>query len=163
MTSTITQSDEEEKNHCALGCAVLAAGLQLGSMALHRDILRFRRFASRKRCWSWQERGVSGRLSAVHSCGSSAVYACGGSAERWRRHWRLRFRRIEELLAPLVLAMKTIPVASFIILALIWIGSKNLAVLIAVPDGVPDSVYERAFRHTGNGCRAAGNGCGSFA
>ena len=42
-----------------------------------------------------------------------------------------RFRRIEELLAPLVLAMKTIPVASFIILALIWMGSKNLAVLIA--------------------------------
>ena len=42
-----------------------------------------------------------------------------------------RYRRIEELFAPLVLAMKTIPVASFIILALIWMGSKNLAVLIA--------------------------------
>ena len=31
-----------------------------------------------------------------------------------------RFSRVEELLAPLVAAVKTVPVASFIILALIW-------------------------------------------
>ena len=43
-----------------------------------------------------------------------------------------RFKRAEELLAPLVLAMKTVPVASFIILALIWFGSRNLSVFIAV-------------------------------
>ena len=36
------------------------------------------------------------------------------------------------LLAPLVLAMKTVPVASFIILALIWFGSRNLSVFIAL-------------------------------
>ena len=40
-----------------------------------------------------------------------------------------RFRRVEELLAPALLAIKSIPVASFIILALI--SSKNLAVLIS--------------------------------
>lgn len=42
-----------------------------------------------------------------------------------------RFRRVEELLYPAVLAMKSIPVASFIILALIWFSSRNLAVLIS--------------------------------
>ena len=42
-----------------------------------------------------------------------------------------RFVRIEELLAPPMLAMKSIPVASFIILALIWFSSRNLSVLIS--------------------------------
>lgn len=42
-----------------------------------------------------------------------------------------RFRRVEELLAPAMLAIKTIPVASFIILALIWFSSRNLSVLIS--------------------------------
>ena len=40
------------------------------------------------------------------------------------------FCRIRELLAPLVLTMKSIPVASFVILVLIWIPSKNLSVFI---------------------------------
>ena len=42
-----------------------------------------------------------------------------------------RFRRVEELLAPALLAIKSIPVASFIILALILFSSRNLAVLIS--------------------------------
>lgn len=42
-----------------------------------------------------------------------------------------RFRIIEELVAPLILAIKAIPVASFIILVLIWVSSKNLSILIA--------------------------------
>ena len=42
-----------------------------------------------------------------------------------------RFLRIEELLAPPMLAMKSVPVASFIILALIWFSSRNLSVLIS--------------------------------
>ena len=40
-------------------------------------------------------------------------------------------RRVEELLAPALLAIKSIPVASFIILALILFSSRNLAVLIS--------------------------------
>ena len=88
---------------------------QLGSMALHRDILlvspvrvaqTLLELAGTRRFWA----SICGTLAAALAA---------------------RFRRIEELLAPLVLAMKTIPVASFIILALIWMGSKNLAVLIA--------------------------------
>ena len=43
-----------------------------------------------------------------------------------------RFSRVKELLAPLVAAVKTVPVASFIILALIWFGSRNLSVFIAL-------------------------------
>ena len=42
-----------------------------------------------------------------------------------------RFRRVEELLAPAMLAIKSIPVASFIILALILFSSRNLAVPIS--------------------------------
>lgn len=40
-------------------------------------------------------------------------------------------RRVEELLAPAVLAVKAVPVASFIILILIWISSRNLSVCIS--------------------------------
>lgn len=42
-----------------------------------------------------------------------------------------RFRRVEEFLAPALLAIRSIPVASFIILALILFSSRNLAVLIS--------------------------------
>ncbi len=47
------------------------------------------------------------------------------------------FSFVKSLLAPLMSAMKSIPVASFTILALIWVSSKNLAVLIAVLIAVP--------------------------
>lgn len=42
-----------------------------------------------------------------------------------------RFRRMEELLAPIMLAIRSVPVASFIILALIFFSSRNLAVFIS--------------------------------
>lgn len=42
-----------------------------------------------------------------------------------------RYRRVHELLAPLMLTIKSVPVASFIILALIWFSSRNLSVLIS--------------------------------
>ena len=41
------------------------------------------------------------------------------------------FVRVRELLAPLMLTIKSVPVASFIILALIWFSSRNLAILIS--------------------------------
>lgn len=41
------------------------------------------------------------------------------------------FTKIRDLLQPLVLAVKTVPVASFIILALVWFSSRNLAVFIS--------------------------------
>lgn len=41
-----------------------------------------------------------------------------------------RFRVIKEFLEPPVALLQSVPVASFVILALIWIGSENLSVLI---------------------------------
>ena len=42
-----------------------------------------------------------------------------------------RFRPARELLAPLVACVKTVPVASFIILALVWLKSSQLSFFIA--------------------------------
>lgn len=42
-----------------------------------------------------------------------------------------RFSLVQELLEPVMLLFKSIPVASFVILALIWIGSSQLSVLIS--------------------------------
>ena len=42
-----------------------------------------------------------------------------------------RFKRIEEFLAPAILFIKSTPVASFIILILIWVSSRNLSVVIS--------------------------------
>lgn len=41
------------------------------------------------------------------------------------------FRKMQELLAPVMLVVKSVPVASFVILALIWFSSGNLSVLIS--------------------------------
>lgn len=41
------------------------------------------------------------------------------------------FPVLRELLEPVMTLLKSIPVASFVILALIWAGSKNLSILIA--------------------------------
>lgn len=42
-----------------------------------------------------------------------------------------RLPLLRELLEPVMLLMKSIPVASFVILALIWIGSKQLSVFVS--------------------------------
>lgn len=42
-----------------------------------------------------------------------------------------RFPLLQELLEPVMLLLKSVPVASFVILALVWIGSKQLSVFIS--------------------------------
>ena len=42
-----------------------------------------------------------------------------------------RYPAVHDLLSPLMLTIRTVPVASFIILALIWLPSRHLAVLIS--------------------------------
>jgi len=42
-----------------------------------------------------------------------------------------RYRWVREFLAPMISTIKSIPVASFIILALVWINSKQLSVFIS--------------------------------
>ena len=41
-----------------------------------------------------------------------------------------RFRRVQQFIAPLHAVLRSIPVASFVIVALIWVPSRNLSVLI---------------------------------
>ncbi len=43
----------------------------------------------------------------------------------------VRFRRVRELFAPLHAVLRAIPVASFVIAALIWMPAKNLSILIS--------------------------------
>ncbi|MDO4753998.1 MAG: ABC transporter permease subunit [Bacillota bacterium] len=43
----------------------------------------------------------------------------------------VRYRYLGELLAPLVFTIKTVPVASFIILILIWASAKQMSIIIA--------------------------------
>ena len=48
-----------------------------------------------------------------------------------------RFSLVRQLLSPLTATIKAIPVASFVILALLWVSSKNLSILISVMIGFP--------------------------
>ena len=53
----------------------------------------------------------------------------------------LGFRRLQELLAPLMAMVKAVPVASFIILALVWLSSKQLSVFISFLMALPVIYY----------------------
>lgn len=64
-----------------------------------------------------------GRIGAGFSLAFAAGIGCGGAG--YALPW------FEALLAPVVSLMKTVPVASFVILALIWAGAENLAVIIS--------------------------------
>lgn len=67
---------------------------------------------------------AAGFLSALLAGTALAALAC-------------RRRRAEELLAPALLAVKAVPVASFTILALLWVPARNLSVLISFLMALP--------------------------
>jgi NitT/TauT family transport system permease protein len=88
----------------------LAALARLGELAVTGDFWR---------AVGWSSvRILGGFLLACLAAAALAV-----PAFRWR--W------VRELLAPLVAAVKAVPVASFIILALVWLNSRNLSLFIA--------------------------------
>ncbi|MDO5344266.1 MAG: ABC transporter permease subunit [Lachnospiraceae bacterium] len=104
---------------------------QLGSMALNQKLLlvsplqvliRLSRLAPTAAFWSTVSfsflRIAAGFFSAAFLGSLLAALSA-------------RFCRVMELLAPLMLAIKSVPVASFIILALLWCPSRNLSVLIS--------------------------------
>ncbi len=64
-----------------------------------------------------------------------------------------KYKRAEELLAPAVLTVKAVPVASFIILVLIWISSRNLSVCISFL-----MVFPVIYTNTLNGIRSTDRG-----
>lgn len=72
----------------------------------------------------WKTIGLTfGKITFGFLCAFLAAVAAGGAAAK--------FSLIRELLEPVVVLVKSVPVASFVILALIWIGSKNLSVFIS--------------------------------
>ena len=48
-----------------------------------------------------------------------------------------RFRLVRELLAPVTATVKSVPVASFVILVLLWLPSRQLSIVISVLIGFP--------------------------
>jgi len=72
----------------------------------------------------WQAVGCSlGRIGAGFALAFLAGLCLGGFA------WAFPF--VGELLGPVVACMKTVPVASFVILALIWAGADRLSLIIS--------------------------------
>ncbi len=109
---------------------------QLAAMALHAAyphgaLLLPSPVSSLARLWTLASTAVFWRAigtSSMHilggfllSCALAVVLAA----------FSARFSRVKELLAPLVMLVKTVPVASFIILALVWLSSKTLPLFIA--------------------------------
>ena len=71
-------------------------------------------------------------LSIVHSFGKISLgFLCGFIAGILLGAGAYTYPLLREFLEPVMTLMKSIPVASFVILALIWAGSDKLAVLIA--------------------------------
>lgn len=71
-------------------------------------------------------------ISIGHSFGKITLgFAAAFAAGIFFGSLAFRFRLLQELLEPLMLLAKSIPVASFVILALIWIGSSGLSVFIS--------------------------------
>lgn len=71
-------------------------------------------------------RTVSNSICRV-AAGFFTAFICGNVLAA--AGYKIKF--IRELVSPIVQLMKTIPVASFIIAALIWISSKNVSILIS--------------------------------
>lgn len=78
----------------------------------------------------WQSVGFSlGHI--LLGFGMSVVLAAVLAVLAYRFFW------VEQLLAPLTATVKAIPVASFVILALLWVSSRNLSVLVSLMIGFP--------------------------
>jgi len=72
----------------------------------------------------WQAVGWSGaRIIGGFLLACAAGTLLAAPAAKWRA--------VRELLAPLVAAVKTVPVASFIILALVWLNIRSLSLFIS--------------------------------
>ena len=65
----------------------------------------------------------AGRILLGFLLGALTAAICAGISLRWRR--------MRELIAPLHAVLRAIPVASFVVVALIWMPSRNLSVLIS--------------------------------
>lgn len=130
FTTAAKKSDKPHKMKL-WAVALWLAVWQLGSMALGQEILLVSPLAVLIRLASliltggfWKAILFSLMRIALGFFGAMAagILLAGLSA---------RFRRIQELAAPVMLAIKAVPVASFVILVLVWVPSRNLSVIIS--------------------------------
>lgn len=104
---------------------------QVASMAVGKDFLLPPPLRVLQTLWSLLGE-PSFHLSILLSIGRIALgFFLALSAALICAPLSVRSRRFRELLAPPVFAMKTVPVASIIILILIWVSSKHLSVIIS--------------------------------
>ena len=104
---------------------------QLGAMAIDQQIILVSPLRVLSRLWEliptpdfWGS--ISYSLVRI-----TAGFLLGVAAGTVLAALSARFRRVEELLAPALLAIKSIPVASFIIICLIWMSSSRLSIFIS--------------------------------
>ena len=87
----------------------------------------------------WQRVGFSaGHILLGFLLGAVCSVACSVAAERWV--W------VDALLSPVMQLVKATPVASFIILALVWVSGKSLSILISFLMVLPVLYMARVFR-----------------
>ena len=104
---------------------------QLAGMAIQNDII-FAGPADVVRSLSLLLPSAEFWISIIHSFGKITLgFAAAFVAGILLGSLAFRFHLLRELLEPLMLLAKSIPVASFVILALIWIGSSGLSVFIS--------------------------------
>lgn len=104
---------------------------QLASMVIQNDII-FAGPADVVRSLSLLLPSAEFWISIIHSFGKITLgFAAAFIAGILLGSLAFRFHLLRELLEPLMLLAKSIPVASFVILALIWIGSSGLSVFIS--------------------------------
>ncbi len=103
-----------------LGAMWLDEGILLVSPA--RVFLRLLELAPHLDFWQAVLFSFS-RITAGFALACLAGVLLAAGASRWRL--------LRELLAPLMATVKSIPVASFIILVLVWVPSRNLSVVIS--------------------------------
>lgn len=104
---------------------------QLGSMAISNQILLVSPLAVFVRLFSLVQTGEFWSSIAFSLLRIAGGFFLGVFIGILLAALSSRFVRVRELIDPLMLTIKTVPVASFIILALIWFSSRSLSVLIS--------------------------------
>ena len=150
MTSIIPNKNKKEKQRKTKRWPIVFWLMiwQAASVFVGQEILLASPAAVLKRLFTlvtepvfWQSLLFSGaRIGAGFLLGAAAGIAGAALAGR--------FSIAEELLTPLVAAVKAVPVASFVILILIWVSSKNLSVVISFL-----MVFPILYTNTRNGLR----------
>ncbi len=110
---------------------------QIAAMVIHQRILLVTPLAvARRLCTIWQVQGFARSIAFtfVHIIGGFLIglvvgVLCAALAARWQ--W------LEDLFWPWMAVIKSVPVASFVIICLIWLSARNLSIFISFLIVVP--------------------------